>query len=111
QRNRYRFECLTAGSTTPFRLSPSCSFSRNTRGVDLGARREIYEEIRRLAANGLGILLVSSDAEEVAGLADRAIVFEEGRAVAALGANASAAELMQAAESHSVSAANELEKA
>ncbi|MBB3162223.1 ribose transport system ATP-binding protein [Rhizobium laguerreae] len=82
-----------------------------TRGVDLGARREIYEEIRRLAANGLGILLVSSDAEEVAGLADRAIVFEEGRAVATLGANASAAELMQAAESHSVSAANELEKA
>ncbi|WP_267553014.1 sugar ABC transporter ATP-binding protein [Rhizobium rhizogenes] len=82
-----------------------------TRGVDLGARREIYAEIRRLAAKGLGILLVSSDAEEVTGLADRVIVFEEGKAVAVLGANASAAELMQAAESHSVSAANELEKA
>jgi ribose transport system ATP-binding protein len=82
-----------------------------TRGVDLGARREIYAEIRRLAADGLGILLVSSDAEEVAGLADRTIVLEEGRAVVELGPNASAAELMQAAESQSAaSAANELEK-
>jgi ribose transport system ATP-binding protein len=83
-----------------------------TRGVDLGARREIYDEIRRLAAVGLAILLVSSDAEEVAGLADRTIVFEEGRAVAVLGPNASATDLMQAAESKSVSiAGNELEKA
>lgn len=83
-----------------------------TRGVDLGARREIYEEIRRLAADGLGILLVSSDAEEVAGLADRTIVFEEGRIAAILGSAASAADLMQAAESRLLSdAENELEKA
>ncbi|MFS8148902.1 sugar ABC transporter ATP-binding protein [Rhizobium sp. BR 249] len=69
-----------------------------TRGVDLGARREIYEEIRRLALDGLGILLVSSDAEEIAGLADRMIVLEGGRVVAELGSEATAAELMQAAE-------------
>jgi ribose transport system ATP-binding protein len=83
-----------------------------TRGVDLGARREIYEEIRRLAEEGLGILIVSSDAEEVAGLADRILVLEDGRVVAELGPEASAAELMQAAETRSrPGVAIELEKA
>ncbi|QYA04618.1 sugar ABC transporter ATP-binding protein [Rhizobium sp. B21/90] len=83
-----------------------------TRGVDLGARREIYDEIHRLAVGGMGILLVSSDAEEVAGLADRTLVFEDGKVVAVLGPQASAADLMQAAETRSVSSAsNELEKA
>jgi ribose transport system ATP-binding protein len=83
-----------------------------TRGVDLGARREIYDEIHRLAVGGMGILLVSSDAEEVSGLADRTLVFEDGKVVVVLGPEASAAELMQAAETKSVSnAPNELEKA
>lgn len=83
-----------------------------TRGVDLGARREIYDEIHRLAVAGMGILLVSSDAEEVSGLADRTLVFENGKVVATLGPKASAAELMQAAETRSVlDAANELERA
>jgi ribose transport system ATP-binding protein len=60
----------------------------------------------------MGILLVSSDAEEVSGLADRTLVFEDGKVVAALGPQASAAELMQAAETRSVSnASNELDKA
>jgi ribose transport system ATP-binding protein len=69
-----------------------------TRGVDLGARREIYAEIRRLAHDGLTILLVSSDAEEVAGLADRTLVLEEGRAIAELGATATATDLMRATD-------------
>ena len=50
-----------------------------TRGVDVGARQEIYRQIRHLADEGLGILLISSDAEEVAGLADRSIAVADGR--------------------------------
>ncbi|MDQ0469606.1 sugar ABC transporter ATP-binding protein [Labrys wisconsinensis] len=68
-----------------------------TRGVDLGARREIYGQIRALAAGGLGVLLVSSDAEEVAGLADRTLVLRDGRTAAVLPAGATAADLLEAA--------------
>jgi ribose transport system ATP-binding protein len=52
-----------------------------TRGVDVGARSEIYALIRKLAANGVAIVLVSSEVEEVLGLADRVVVLREGRAV------------------------------
>ena len=44
-----------------------------TRGVDVGARMEIYALIRRLAANGTAIVVVSSEIEEVLGLADRVL--------------------------------------
>ncbi|NOL45460.1 sugar ABC transporter ATP-binding protein [Kribbella sandramycini] len=52
-----------------------------TRGVDVGARSEIYALVRKLAASGVAIVLVSSEVEEVLGLADRVIVMREGRAV------------------------------
>jgi ribose transport system ATP-binding protein len=52
-----------------------------TRGVDVGARSEIYLLVRRLAASGVAIVLVSSEVEEVLGLADRVVVMREGRAV------------------------------
>ncbi|MEU0090809.1 sugar ABC transporter ATP-binding protein [Kribbella sp. NPDC006257] len=52
-----------------------------TRGVDVGARSEIYALVRKLAANGVAIVLVSSEVEEVLGLADRVVVMREGRAV------------------------------
>ncbi|WP_406053397.1 sugar ABC transporter ATP-binding protein [Kribbella sp. NBC_00889] len=52
-----------------------------TRGVDVGARSEIYALIRNLSANGVAIVLVSSEVEEVLGLADRVVVLREGRAV------------------------------
>jgi ribose transport system ATP-binding protein len=52
-----------------------------TRGVDVGARSEIYALIRALAANGVAIVLVSSEVEEVLGLSDRVVVLREGRAV------------------------------
>lgn len=52
-----------------------------TRGVDVGARAELYQLIRRLADRGLGVLLVSSEVPEVLGLADRVLVMREGRAV------------------------------
>ncbi len=52
-----------------------------TRGVDVGARAELYGVIRRLADAGLAVLLVSSELPEVLGLADRVLVLREGRVV------------------------------
>jgi D-xylose transport system ATP-binding protein len=50
-----------------------------TRGIDVGAKQEIYAQIRRLAERGLAIVLVSSELPEVLGLSDRIIVLHEGR--------------------------------
>jgi ribose transport system ATP-binding protein len=50
-----------------------------TRGVDVGARSEIYTLIRRLADAGTAIVVVSSEIEEVLGLSDRVLVIAEGR--------------------------------
>ncbi|MEU8535938.1 sugar ABC transporter ATP-binding protein [Streptomyces parvulus] len=52
-----------------------------TRGVDVGARAELYAVIRRLADEGLAVLLVSSEVPEVLGLADRVLVLREGSVV------------------------------
>jgi ribose transport system ATP-binding protein len=52
-----------------------------TRGVDVGARAEIYALIRKLADDGAAILLVSSEVPEVLGLADRVLVVREGLVV------------------------------
>jgi D-xylose transport system ATP-binding protein len=50
-----------------------------TRGIDVGAKQEIYAQINRLAESGLAIVLVSSELPEVLGLADRIVVLHEGR--------------------------------
>jgi ribose transport system ATP-binding protein len=50
-----------------------------SRGVDIGAREEIHASIRELARAGVGIVVISSDAEELAVLADRVVVLREGR--------------------------------
>lgn len=52
-----------------------------TRGVDVGARAEIYALIRRLADEGVGVVLVSSEIEEVLGLADRVLVIADGAVI------------------------------
>jgi ribose transport system ATP-binding protein len=52
-----------------------------TRGVDVGARSELYGLVRGLADSGVGVLLVSSEVPEVLGLADRVLVVREGRVV------------------------------
>jgi ribose transport system ATP-binding protein len=52
-----------------------------TRGVDVGARAELYQVIRDLASRGVGVLLVSSEVPEVLGLADRVLVMREGHLV------------------------------
>jgi D-xylose transport system ATP-binding protein len=50
-----------------------------TRGIDVGAKQEIYAEINKLAKEGLAIVLVSSELPEVLGLSDRVIVLHEGK--------------------------------
>jgi ABC-type sugar transport system ATPase subunit len=55
-----------------------------TRGVDVGAKLAIYELIHSLAAQGMAVLLISSEHEEVLGLAHRVLVMRAGRVVAQL---------------------------
>lgn len=50
-----------------------------TRGVDVAAKREIYDIVRRLAASGMGIIFVSSELDEIRVVADRILVFAKGR--------------------------------
>ena len=54
-------------------------FDEPTRGVDVGAKNEIYRLMRELADHGVGILMISSDMEEVIGVSDRVAVMHEGR--------------------------------
>jgi ABC-type sugar transport system ATPase subunit len=49
-----------------------------TRGIDIGAKQEIYTQINKLAKDGLAIVLVSSELPEVLGLSDRVLVLHEG---------------------------------
>jgi ABC-type sugar transport system ATPase subunit len=55
-----------------------------TRGVDVGAKRAIYDLIQSLAAEGEAVLLISSEHEEILGLAHRVLVMRSGRVVAEL---------------------------
>ena len=52
-----------------------------TRGVDVGARAEIYRQLRKLAKDGVAVIFASSDTQEVIGLADRVATFYRGRMV------------------------------
>jgi ABC-type sugar transport system ATPase subunit len=49
-----------------------------TRGIDVGAKREIYDQMNRLTAGGLGILMISSELPEILGMSDRIMVMREG---------------------------------
>ncbi|MCB1236032.1 MAG: sugar ABC transporter ATP-binding protein, partial [Verrucomicrobiae bacterium] len=56
-----------------------------TRGIDIGAKREIYALMEELAREGMAILFVSSEMEEILGMSDRALVMHEGRLTGELG--------------------------
>jgi len=50
-----------------------------TRGVDVGARQELYRIIKELAAEGVAIVIVSSDLPEILTICERVIVMHEGK--------------------------------
>ena len=54
-------------------------FDEPTRGIDIAAKAEIYHLLRRLAREGVGIMMISSDLEEILGNSDRVAVMREGR--------------------------------
>ncbi|CAM5766230.1 sugar ABC transporter ATP-binding protein [Labrys miyagiensis] len=78
-------------------------FDEPTRGVDVGAKTEIYDLMRGLADSGVAILMISSDLEEVIGVSDRMAVMHEG-AIAGILARKDFKEetIMQLAVGHSV---------
>jgi len=67
-----------------------------TRGVDVGAKAEIYELLHALAAEGLGIILISSEMPEVLGMSDRILVMREGRVAGELAGAAATEEAIMA---------------
>jgi ABC-type sugar transport system ATPase subunit len=68
-----------------------------TQGVDVGAKGEIHKIIRRLAKEGLAVLLISSDLPEVLGMSDRIGVMRGGEMVTVLPGDSSAETVMAAA--------------
>jgi ABC-type sugar transport system ATPase subunit len=54
-------------------------FDEPTRGIDVGAKQEIYQLMCELADHGNAILMISSDMEELLGMSDRIIVLSEGK--------------------------------
>lgn len=67
-----------------FAQSKVLIFDEPTRGIDVGAKQEIYNLMNQLAAGGAGIIMVSSELPEVLGMSDRILVMEEGRVTAEL---------------------------
>lgn len=73
-----------------------------TRGIDVGAKQEIYAEINKLAEQGMAIVLVSSELPEVLGLSDRVLVLHEGKMTGEfIGSDATPEKVMAAATGNS----------
>jgi rhamnose transport system ATP-binding protein len=68
-----------------------------TQGVDVGAKSEIHKIVRRLAKDGLAVLMISSDLPEILGMSDRIAVMRGGTIVAMLPGKSAAHEVMAAA--------------
>jgi rhamnose transport system ATP-binding protein len=68
-----------------------------TRGVDVGAKHEVHTEIRKLADEGMAVIMVSSDLPELLRLSDRILVMREGRLTEEIPAAAATEEIVMAA--------------
>lgn len=68
-----------------------------SRGIDIGAKAEIYRTMRQLAADGIAILFVTSDLEEVLALSDRIVVMADGRVSGEFPRGSDAAQVIAAA--------------
>ncbi|CAG6390998.1 sugar ABC transporter ATP-binding protein [Streptomyces cocklensis] len=77
-----------------------------TRGIDVGTKAEVHRLLSRLAADGVAVLMISSDLPEILGMADRVLVMHEGRLVAEIPrAEATEESVMAAATGRTRSAA------
>ena len=65
-----------------------------TRGIDVGAKRSVYDLVRDRTAEGIGVLLISSELPELLGVADRIVVMRDGRLVGEVGPDASEADIL-----------------
>jgi ribose transport system ATP-binding protein len=68
-----------------------------TRGIDVGAKEEVFRLVRRLAQDGVAILYLTSEIKEARGLADRVLVMADGGIASAFGPQTSEEEIMEAA--------------
>jgi ABC-type sugar transport system ATPase subunit len=75
-----------------------------TRGIDVGAKAEIHQLMRKLAAEGMAILMISSELPEVLGMSDRVVVMNGGRIVASFSEGEATAEAVGAAMTQARSA-------
>ncbi|WP_118178808.1 sugar ABC transporter ATP-binding protein [Paraburkholderia phosphatilytica] len=75
-----------------------------TRGVDVGAKAEIYRRLRGLAADGLGVLVASSELPELIGLCDRIVAMRRGRTIHEFGPNPSEDEVRRISEQEELAA-------
>ena len=67
-----------------FREAKIMIFDEPTRGIDVGAKYAIYELLNELAAQGIGIIMISSELPEILGMTDRVVVMKEGEMTAVL---------------------------
>jgi ribose transport system ATP-binding protein len=68
-----------------------------TRGIDVGAKQKVYALMRELSARGVAILMISSELQEVIGMADRIVVLRDGRIAGELAAGADEEAVMRVA--------------
>src|SRR5574338_175549 len=89
-RPRGSFRRCRSAKTRRFQASAVCRaagadiliMDEPTRGIDVGAKTEIYELMNQLAARGAAILMISSELPEVLGMSDRILVMRDGAIVA-----------------------------
>lgn len=79
-------------------------FDEPTRGIDVGAKAEIQKLIRRLADDGLGVLMISSEIEEIVEGADRTFVLRDGKTVAELDRTGNSESALMDAMAHGAAA-------
>ena len=72
-------------------------FDEPTRGIDVGAKAGIHDLIRKLAREGVAVLMISSELPELIGMADRILVMHEGELAGELPAGASEPQIMELA--------------
>lgn len=104
-----RADCLSGGNQQKVVLGKwLCTaadiliFDEPTRGIDVGAKVEIYRLMNRLAAQGAAILMISSELPEILGMSDRILVMHDGRIAREFSAGATQEQLLAAALGRSV---------